>query len=144
MSLPTVEITKRIANMMHRKLSTHWSEKEFKQYRKLYKDHCFDDSDDLALLERYYAFERKRGEHGRHRRDLITLLNNWQGELDRATAWNELHPMKSPPRKIIPMPPVKSEPFEPTPSEIESMARVEAARKLRKPQTFQDVKAIMQ
>jgi hypothetical protein len=111
MSLPTVEITKRIATMMHRKLTTHWSEKEYKQYKRLYKDGCFNDLDDLALMERYYAFERRRGEHGRHRRDLITLLNNWQGEMDRATAWGEQHQLKPPPRKIIPLPPVPSAPL---------------------------------
>lgn len=132
MSLPTVPAAKRIAGMMHRKLSTHWSEKEVRQYKKLVKDHCFDDIDDLELLERYYTFERRRGEHGRHRRDLITLLNNWQGELDRATAWNELHPMKPAPRKIIPLPPTLSEPFVPTEDELESMARFSEQRKLRR------------
>jgi hypothetical protein len=110
MSLPTVEITKRIAAMMRRKLTTHWSDKELKQYKKLYKSHCFDDLSDLSLMERYYAFERKKGDNGRHRRDLITLLNNWQGELDRATAWAELHPIRVE-RKIIPLPPTPSEPL---------------------------------
>lgn len=99
--------------MMHRKLTTHWSEKEVRQYKKLHKSHCFDDLDDLALLERYYAFERRRGDNGRHRRDLITLLNNWQGELDRATLWAEQHPLKQKPRVIVPMPPTPSEPYEP-------------------------------
>jgi hypothetical protein len=111
MSLPTVEATKRIAAMMHRKLTTHWSDRELRQYKKLYKAHCFDDLNDLALLERYYSFERRRGDNGRHRRDLITLLNNWQGELDRATEWDERHPIKPPPRKIIPLPPAPSAPL---------------------------------
>ncbi len=131
--LPTTPAAKRIAAMMHRKLTTNWSDREVRQYKKLYKAKCFDDPADMELMERYYAFERRRGENGRHRRDLITLLNNWQGELDRATEWNERHPIKAPPRKIIPMV-IASEPYVPpsTPEDLAAIERFNELRKLRK------------
>ena len=40
-------------------------------------------ADEIALMEGYYLAEIDRDEDFR-RRDLITLLNNWNGELDRA------------------------------------------------------------
>lgn len=137
MSLPTVDSAKRIAAMMHRKLTTHWSDREVRQYKKLVKSHCFDDPSDLALMERYYIFERKRGENGRHRRDLITLLNNWQGELDRATAWAELHPVKPKPRVIIPYtPPQEEKPPEPlSPEDEERVEQFRALMRERNPQS---------
>lgn len=42
--------------------------------------------DDVDLLERYYLAPLDRDADYR-RRDLITLLNNWHGELDRARIW---------------------------------------------------------
>lgn len=60
--------------------------------RRLKKDHCFDDLDDLTLVELYYAFERKKGDKGIHRRDLATFLNNYGGEVDRARLWAEKFP----------------------------------------------------
>lgn len=110
--VPTSEPAKRIAAIFHRKLTTAWTEKEVKQFRVLAKDKCFDDLTDLATVERYYFAQRKMGDRGVHRRDLITFLNNFQGELDRANLWAEAHPLKPSPRKIIPLPPVPSEPPE--------------------------------
>ncbi len=40
----------------------------------------------LDLIERYYAVERAKGDEGIHRRDMLTFLNNFTGELDRANA----------------------------------------------------------
>ncbi len=86
--IPTTEIAKRIATLFRRRLDTSWSEKEIRQYRKLVKDGSVT-PDNLELLERYYAFQRRKGDNGIHRRDLYTLLNNFSGELDRAQAWDE-------------------------------------------------------
>lgn len=88
---------------MHRRLTTHWSEKEIRQFRKLVKVHAFENKDDLALLERYYEHERKKGDKGWHKRDLYTFLNNFFGEVDRAVLWGKSHPLKTE-RKIIPLP----------------------------------------
>ena len=85
---PTTEPALRIAALFRRRPSTEWSEKEVKQYRILYKQGAFKNLDDLALVEKYYAAERKKKD-GYHRRDLGTFLNNFFGELDRATAFAE-------------------------------------------------------
>lgn len=102
---PTSEPAKRIAAIFHRQLTTSWSEKEIKQFRSLVKDGCFESMDGLAIVERCY---KKQWPPNRDknilRHDLITFLNNYRGELDKATAWNEAHPIKQGPRKIIPMP----------------------------------------
>lgn len=36
------------------------------------------------MVCRYTEAERAKGDDGRHRRDLLTFLNNFTGELDRA------------------------------------------------------------
>jgi hypothetical protein len=82
--LPTSEPAIRIAKLFGRKLTTEWSPKEIKAFKLLKPE-----LDDLALIEVYYEFERKKGGDGWHRRDLQTFLNNYLGELDRARAWRE-------------------------------------------------------
>lgn len=124
MSLPTSDAAKWVATLMRRRLTTHWSAKEVRQFRILAKQRCFDNAEDLALMEAYYKAERKKGENGCHRRDLYTFLNNVQGELDRATLWREQHPLKQPPRKIIPLPPRNDEPMPLfTPDELEGIQK---------------------
>lgn len=134
MNLPTSEAAKRIAGICHRRLTTPWSDREKKCFRNLVKAGFFKDLSDLELMERYYAFERRKGDKGVHRRDLYTLIFNWQGELDRAVEWSERHPVKPEPRKIIPLPPAKGEPYvAPTdPEEIARLALFEAERVQRK------------
>lgn len=131
-AVPTTELALRIGRLFHRRPTTEWAEKEIRQYRVLVRAKCFVELEDLTLVEQYYAFERKRGDNGKHRRDLYTFLNNFQGEVDRANLWRELHPVKSPPRKVIPMPLIPSAPFVPTADEVESMRRFEEERRLRK------------
>jgi len=61
-------------SVFSRKETTRWSEKEIAALKKLtITDH------DLQLIIKLYNsnYEYKR-------RDLLTLLNNWQGEIDRA------------------------------------------------------------
>ena len=86
---PKTEPAIRIGNLFRRRPITPWSEKEIRQYKKLFKAGCFASLDDLDLIERYYAFERRKGDKGYHRRDLQTFLNNYPSELDRAKAWKE-------------------------------------------------------
>lgn len=134
MRLPTSPAAIRIAHLFRRRLTTQWSEKEARQMRKLNKAHYFDSLDDLALVERYYAFEFRKGDRGCHRRDLATFVNNYAGEVDRAKGWEETHPAKPKPRKIIPMPPFPSDqPFVPlTGEETAAVARFNAGRAARK------------
>lgn len=109
MKIPTTPLARRIAALVKRRPTTPWSDKEYRQYGKLFKAGCFNHLADLELLEQFYAFQHKRGDQGIHRRDLLTLLNNWPGEIDKATDWRERHPLKQPPRKIIPLPPAHSD-----------------------------------
>lgn len=105
-AFPTSEPAKKVAALFHRKLTTAWSEKEIKTFRKLVTLHCFSDLGDLAIIERYYCSERRKGDRGIHRRDLSTFLNNFSGELDRANAWAAtLKPVRTA-LKILP-PPVR-------------------------------------
>lgn len=104
--VPTTDLARRVAALCKRKPTTPWSPKEITVYRRLVKSGFFKDLNDLALIEEYYAFERKklkRGGDGFHRRKLGTFLNNAAGELDAATQWREAHPIVKPPRKIIPI-----------------------------------------
>ena len=87
--LPTSEVAKRLTVMVHRKLTTPWMPKEIKQFRFLLKQGYFDDLSNLELVERYQAAQRKLGLNGFHRRQLYQVLNNWTGEVDKATDWAE-------------------------------------------------------
>jgi hypothetical protein len=50
---------------------------------------------ELDLVFRYTLSEQSKGDNGRHRRDLVTFLNNYTGELDRAKAWkSKVDPQK--------------------------------------------------
>ena len=83
-NVPTTRTAQRIATLFNRRLTTPWSVAEIKAFKA-----CGRIADtELELVEKYYASERAKGEtEGRHRRDLCTFLNNWRGELDRATAF---------------------------------------------------------
>lgn len=74
------EIMEIVNKWFNRRYSTRWSDKEF---RSLHKVVCLKTSkEDFEALEKYYlsncAYKRK---------DIYTLLNNWNGEIDRAKAW---------------------------------------------------------
>lgn len=124
MKLPTTPLARRIAALARRRPTTLWSDKEYDQFRRLYKAGCFNDLNAIALVERFYEAQWKRGKDGTHRRDLLTILNNWQGENDKANDWASNHPMKPSPRKVIPMPLLPSEPYV-APTDPESVERIE-------------------
>lgn len=104
---PTSQTAKRVGAIMHRRDSTRWTPREIKAFRDLDIQET-----DLVLMERYYRMNWPP-RHGKNalRTDLYTLIYNWPGELDRANRWNEEHPEKPKPRKIIPLPPILSEPL---------------------------------
>lgn len=79
-NFPTTTQALRIAAIFARRPTTAWSDKEVAAFKSLLPIH----DDDLALVERFYAAERAKGDDGRERRDLITFLNNFAGESDKA------------------------------------------------------------
>jgi hypothetical protein len=83
--LPLSEQSKRIAAMFNRRLTTEWSKKEVESYRNIGTV----DEGDLSLMEDYYKAPMPPDADYR-RRDLLTCLNNWQGEVDRARKWAAL------------------------------------------------------
>jgi hypothetical protein len=99
---PTSPTALRFAAIMHRQPKTPWNEKkEIKHFRPLSKTV---QDEDLAMVERYYKANWPPTTGKNHlRHDLATLINNWSGEVDRARIWCDAHPMKKPPRKIIPI-----------------------------------------
>lgn len=79
-NIPTSPTAIRIAKLFRRKPSTPWSAKEVRAFKAIGKI----DPEDLELVCRYTEAERAKGDNGRHRRDLLTFLNNYNGEIDRA------------------------------------------------------------
>lgn len=73
------ETQARLSAMFHRRQSTPWSDKEVKTFRKIGAI----EPSDLVVLETYYAAAIPNDKDYR-RRDLATLLNNFNGEVDRA------------------------------------------------------------
>jgi hypothetical protein len=80
------EFSQRLADIFKRNGTSPWTDKEVAAFKKLHFD-----SDEVALLERYYASERKKPDNI-CRRDLQTLLNNYASEIDRARAFCSRQP----------------------------------------------------
>lgn len=74
----------RIAGWFGRKASTRWTPKETKALTVLLPL----EQSELGLVEAYYLAELPKKTDWR-RRDLVTLLNNWPGEADRARDWRK-------------------------------------------------------
>ena len=81
-NIPTTEAAQRIAHLFDRRFTTPWSDKEIAAFKKAKPQ-----VSDFEVIVRYYAQERAKPDNkGIHRRDLLTFLNNYAGELDRARA----------------------------------------------------------
>lgn len=76
----------KICSWFNRRETTVWADKEVRAYKKILKT----SDEDVALLNSYYTAEIKRDEDYR-RHDVVTLLNNWPGEIDRAKAFVSTH-----------------------------------------------------
>jgi len=74
-----------VGSWFNRRDTTPWSAKEQASWKAL-GDLL---ADDVATLGRYYNATLPKAQDYR-RRDLLTLLNNWTGELDRARKFNPL------------------------------------------------------
>lgn len=81
---PTNPTAIRIGAIFNRRPTTRWSEKEIKAFKCLGQV----EEDDLSVMEEYYR-ENSGKPDSYLRRDLMTLLNNFSGELDRAWAYVE-------------------------------------------------------
>jgi len=79
--LPTTDQSKRIAAILRRRVTTPWTDKEVRAYKKI----GIIPEEDLKALEAYYA-ENWPPAMGVNqlRHDLLTLLNNFPGEVGRA------------------------------------------------------------
>lgn len=67
----------RVGAMIRRRPTTHWSTKEIKALKEIY-DFNTPEEDLVALEERYKSNDPYL------RRELMTLLNNWNGEIDKS------------------------------------------------------------
>lgn len=75
-----------VAALFNRRPETDWDAKEIKAFKSLVKRGVMN-LDAMDAMAEYYASERAKGGEGRHRRDLKTFLNNFDGELDRAESF---------------------------------------------------------
>lgn len=75
-----------VATLFNRPSEKEWGEKEITKFKSLVRRGVLT-LENMAVIERYYASERSKNGEGHHRRDLSTFLNNFDGELDRATAF---------------------------------------------------------
>lgn len=74
-----------VGGWFRRKPDTPWSDKERKKLREIAK---VTTEESLSCLERYYTGNHPvNGDY--RRKDVMTLLNNWTGELDRARNWSQ-------------------------------------------------------
>lgn len=78
------ELKKRICLWFNRRESTKWTAKEMKALKLVASLHT--DIADFEALDRYYMATMPADSDYR-RRDVLTLLNNWNGEVDRAKQW---------------------------------------------------------
>jgi uncharacterized protein YdaU (DUF1376 family) len=67
----------RVGAMIRRRPSTHWSSKEIKALKEVF-DFKTPEEDMIALEARYQSDDKYL------RRELMTLLNNWNGEIDKS------------------------------------------------------------
>lgn len=77
-----LEYKKRLNALYGRRETTQWSDKEDKKLRLLVQSKDF--LEELISIEQYFKAKRNSGEGKYLRHDLMTLMNNWSGELDRA------------------------------------------------------------
>jgi len=70
----------RLGKFFNRRESTRWDEKELKALKSIVPI----DPADVDLLEKYYSAIIPPDAMDCRRKNLVTLLNNWNGELDRA------------------------------------------------------------
>lgn len=86
--LPESREAKMLARLFHREETKPWSRQEIEAFLALQPF----DAVELPLVCRYTEYERRRGDDGAHRRDLLKLLLTFQTEVDRAKEWATKNP----------------------------------------------------
>lgn len=81
---PTTPEALALHQLFRRRLGTEWNAREVAKFKEVRPT-----MEEVEQVAAYMAAEKAKGEEGRHRRDLGTLLNNWAGEVDRARLWAE-------------------------------------------------------
>ena len=82
--LPDCWVTKRLSEMFHRRLKTPWTPSEMRAFQRLGTI----EDEDLSALEAYYGANwPPQSSVNILRHDLLTLLNNFPGEVGRANNW---------------------------------------------------------
>jgi hypothetical protein len=83
----TTGLMERLGAIFHRRATTKWSPKEVAGLRAISPI----DNEDLIIVERFYLAESEKANSGFYtRRSLLTLLNNWPGEVDKARRWERV------------------------------------------------------
>lgn len=139
--IPSTPLARRFGDIFHRRHTTGWNQREVAAFKRIFTSINFSD---LAKVERRYRslYPPDRTKNSL-RHDLETLLNHWPGEVDRANAWCDANPEKRE-RKVIQMPPRKSEPEHYSQEELEGIERFNAERKLKgKPSAFAKAREAM-
>lgn len=77
----------RVSALFNRRAATAWSKGEVKAWQALWPVV----PEELDLIEIYYRAKLPAAERDIRRRDMATLLNNWNGEVDRARRFNQQH-----------------------------------------------------
>lgn len=78
-----------VGQWFKRRPSTPWSEKEARAWRKITAGKTSEAlAAEVELLAAYYTATISPPQKDIRRRDVFTLLNNWNGELDRARSFN--------------------------------------------------------
>ena len=80
---PPGEFSERLHKLWRRRKTTKWDAKEKTAFKALSPI----DSEDFDLIERFYSAEEDPKSPLYRRQSLLTLLNNWAGEIDRARRW---------------------------------------------------------
>lgn len=126
-NVPTCPIALATATLFKRKPDQEWSEVEISIFKKARKRGVLT-LESMTQIDRYYAAERRKGDDGMHRRDLLTFLRNCDGEADRARAHagrkNSVGPgwAATQPPLLVPLPALTAE-------EIEEGRKFEERRK---------------
>jgi hypothetical protein len=85
LKVPYIGAMKEIGSWFRRRESTPWSEKEIKALKALCNGSEYPPEFDIVKA-RYAA---PGGDDQYRRKDIQTLLNNWNGEIDRAKEWKQ-------------------------------------------------------
>lgn len=75
-----------ICKLFNRRPSTEWDTKHVRKFKDGVRRGVIT-IENIGKIQSYYESERPKGEEGRHRRDIGTFVNNFDGELDRAEAY---------------------------------------------------------